>query len=237
MRIPLFLAGIVILSGIASGDLLHDNYPGDSYNSAKYMSAEKNTQIADSWVVDDATFASPVELQEIEWIGYRQVKSGSKTLTYSQAEYSIRTRTGTPGAHDFPLIPGAAQGEGSYTSTSLGLFQNETYELYSGKMVLPTPIALDPDEPFWFGVRLIGDASNQFLGRNFLVSAENQIGLDQGFAFNSEGWAGWIAVNTLPNFPQPTDFAFRLHGIVIPEPSSLILMLVAAGLTLARRRD
>lgn len=237
MRILKFALGASLaFSGIASADLLHDNYPGNTYNAAKYLSAEKNTQVSDSWVVDDATFEQPVQVQQIEWIGYRQIKSGAKNLTYTNAEYSIRTRTGSPGSFNFPLVSAGAQGSATYTTESLGLFQNDTYELYSGKITLPNAIELAANEPFWFGVRLIGDAANQFLGRNFLVSAQSQIGVDQGFAYNVEGWNGWIPVSPLPNFPDKTDFAFRVYGVVIPEPSSLLALLVMTGLVLAGRR-
>lgn len=237
MRTRTFAIGSVFaLAGIASADLLHDNYPANSYNSTKYLSAEKNTQVSDSWVVDDATFASEVRVEALEWIGYRQIKSGSKNLTYGQAEYSIRTRTGSPGSYNFTLVAGASQATASYTTTSLGLFQNGTYELYSGTLTLPVPIDLAEDEPYWFGIRLVGDASNQFLGRNFLVAANSQIGIDEGFTYNAEGWNGWLPASSMPNFPEKTDFAFRVHGVVIPEPSSLMALLVMTGLALAGRR-
>jgi hypothetical protein len=241
-----FFVGSILAAGVfapvsAFADLLHDNFPPDAthplgtYNETKFLSSEFNTQVEDTWVVDDAKFLTefPVIIQELEWVGIRQTKVGSLNLTYTNAGYSIRTRTGSPGSFDFPLVAPNAQGAVNYTAQVLASLPNNM-ELYLGKLTLSDPIQLDPGEDFWFGIRLIGDASNFNLGRNFMVSAINQIGVDEGFHFN-----GWLPASAFPGFAgQKTDFAFRVYGVEIPEPSTLAVLLLGTlvlGTRLRRR--
>src|SRR5438105_12102409 len=68
----LSLAGFVLCAS-AHADLIWDNFITQiaGYDNVTARSSERNSIITDSWTGDDAVFAQPVQVQALEWIGFR----------------------------------------------------------------------------------------------------------------------------------------------------------------------
>ena len=212
----------VCLGPLASADLLWDNYAiPNGWDGVTGLSSERDTLISDTWVVDDAIFEQNVIVQEIQWIGFRD----DKPLV--AADWIIMDT-------DFVVI--AEMQDAEFTRNDLGR-QLGRFELYEGSLTLPEGegVQLEPGR-YFIGTRLVGE----FLGRNFAATsatgAGNIFGESQayfkGVAF---GFDDWTPVNEVLSSGEPSDFAYRIIGTIVPEPASLILLVLGAAAALRRR--
>ena len=55
----------------AQPDLLWDNGDWDSWDHAKAVSSERNTEVPESWFVDDFMLVESATLRELRWLAVR----------------------------------------------------------------------------------------------------------------------------------------------------------------------
>lgn len=215
------LVASLALCPFAMADLLWDNYAvPNGWDGVTGLSSERATLISDSWVVDDAVFDQPVFVEEIQWIGFR----GDKPLV--AADYIIMDS-------EFQVI--AEVHDAPFSSNDLGV-QFFGFEMYEGSVTVSAPVELAPGQ-YFIGTRLVGE----FLGRNFAATSATGAQVIFGeseayFKSVSLGFDDWTAVNEVLASGEPSDFAYRIIGTVIPEPASLILLAIGVAAMLRRRR-
>lgn len=246
MRARFAVASLLLGVGsmVAHADILWDNYPADSYDATRHLSAERRTQVGPTletatWVIDDAHFDESVVVEAIEWVGNRQIRTSPPGFGYDSADYAIFERVVDPNSGEFTFNPILSVHDSDWSLLRDGLGTHEGYTTYEGRVDLAEGLALDPGE-YWFGVRLVGNEANFQTGRNFLASrsgAVNPDGIaDGGYIYNPGiyGDFEWHDSAGHPDFDdQPVDFAFRVVGV--PEPGSLCLLLIGAAAAIWRR--
>lgn len=210
----------LLMAPVAYADVIWDNYQGpDGYDHVTGLSNERATLISDSWLVDDAVFESPVIVEQIQWIGLRD-----NPQRFTGADYIIMDA-------DFNVL--AEMSDVAFTAQFL---TNEFgMQVYEGTVEV-TPLQLEPGQ-YYMGARLVdGD-----LGRNFILTsgtgAANVLGQTQAY-FKSVPFGAdvWTPVEDVLESHEPSDFAYRISGQIIPEPASLMLLLGGAALMLRRGR-
>lgn len=210
----------VCLCPLASADLLWNNYAmtPTGWDGVTGLSSERDTLISDTWVVDDAIFEQPVIVQEIQWLGFRDADP------LVAADYIIMD-------NQFQVI--AEVHDAPFSANDLGM-QLGRYELYEGTLTVAGGVELAPGQ-YFIGTRLVG----QFLGRNFAATSVTGDHLGQSEAYFKGvpfGFDDWTQVNQVLISGEPSDFAYRINGTIIPEPASLMLLAFGAAATLRRRR-
>ncbi len=220
---------VLSLATTAFGDILWNNYQGqDGFDGVDSLSSERNTNVTESWTVDDAVFSAQqfplgVEVNTIRWIGVR-----------------------TPGQNLFPLADLIIT-DASFNKIPIpnGLDQNQPYvveriipstafpnlEVYEARVAVPN-IVLAPGR-YYFGARLVGT----FFGRNFIATTGNGViqGQTEGY-FQSDFFGFTSFTPASQTFKAGvTDFAYQIEGRpLVPEPTTLVMAL--GGLLFALRR-
>ncbi len=244
MKSRVFLAVVSLACLAAAGaqaeTLLWDNYAGGidalPNNGAINMSSERNTQVVEStWVVDDAILnASPqqdVLLTRLNWYGARDAAYDP----YASADVIFLDRS-------FNILL-------ELDDLSFNIVQERDYldpfsRLYEGQVDFDVPVSVMNDlgtNSFYVGVRLVG--SQHLQGRNhFVVSSSDStlFGDTEGYikaaVFGAPDWRPasdvWYGAPT-PNINF--EFAFQLYGDIVPEPTSIGLLLIGAAALLRRR--
>lgn len=227
MSLPL---GMVLAGSAFAGgtQLLWDNYltPPDGYDGQNALSSDRNTQTQDSWVADDAVFGQIVRVDEIRWVGYREINGGGQ---YPAADVTVLDST-------FNTL--LEFNDASYTDSVLDTVQilGRTYQIYEGSVSLETFAGdreFDPGQ-YYFGTRLVGNT----LGQNFFATTGNgtlngqTIGFTRSPSFFQNNWT---PVSQVYGIEFNTDFAFQVRGVIVPEPAA-IAMLGAGALLFVRRR-
>ncbi len=233
---------LAISSSLASaetiGDLLFDNYlPNGSggWDGVSFFSSELTAAVATgddpepgSWAADDAVFAEQVIVQEIEWLGL--FKTGyeyvAEVLIMDDEFVEVAQFEGL----DFEAIE---TGE-----TFFGL------QRYDGSVELPDDgLVLDAGH-YYVAVRLENRTAGGALGggRNVMLGTStgdpnaptNPAGLTEGAVkIPAFGYDDWTLISDTGQ--DPVDYAYRIYGEVVPEPSALFLIL--SGVVFARRRQ
>lgn len=216
----LCLATIAALGGwnsVARADLLWDNYltAPDGHDHFTGLGSERRTQVGDAWTADDAVFGTAVRISEVRWIGVRDA-----TFPYATADVLV-----LDSARNIAFSANDVIYNSSIRGTDFGM---QTYE---GTITLPD-VTL-PAGQFYFATRLVGNS----LGRNFAASTGNTVrnGLSYGI-FRSEffGFPDWVSSGDALD-TGPTDFAFQLYGVSIPEPATLLLFALPFARLIRRR--
>jgi hypothetical protein len=219
MRYASIIAFIVLACSSASADLLWNNYlTNDSIDERTGLSSERETIIPDSWVVDDAVFIDPVEVESVSWFGAREPGA-----VYPAADLIVMDAQFNVVAEYADVVP---------TLVDMGdIFSGLT--LYEAKITLPEELSLDPGQ-YYVGTRLVGET----LGRNYALTTGNGTLNGQTEAyFRSEtfGEPDWVPVSWVLSVGQ-SDFAFQVDGTVVPEPASIVLLASGVLLVVLRRR-
>ena len=215
------LAVAIGLTPLASADLLWDNYAiPDGLDRVSGFSSERATLISDSWVVHDAVFETPVIVEQIQWIGLQ----GEEGTGFTGADYIIMDS-------EFNVVV-----EVSNVAFDANLSGDQFFgwDVYEGTVQVE-PVALDAGQ-YYFGARLV----NSHLGRNFAATSFSGADLIRG---DTEAYIrsvpfgidDWTPASQVVSSGIVSDFAYRIDGTVIPEPTSLILLLIGAAATLRRR--
>lgn len=215
------LVASLALCPFAMADLLWDNYTTpDPWDHVTGYSSERATLISETWVVDDAVFEQPVSIEEIQWIGARDDPE-----RFTGADYIILDA-------EFNVI--ADVRDQPFDAIVLGEDFDPPLEIYEGTVQVE-PILLDPGQ-YYFGARLV----DGHLGRNYAVTSFTGADLIRG-ATEAHilavpfGVDDWTPASQVLSSGIQSDFAYRINGTVIPEPASLILLLIGAAATLRRR--
>ncbi|TWT45487.1 hypothetical protein RAS1_19120 [Phycisphaerae bacterium RAS1] len=190
--------------GMAGGiTILLDNFltPPDGHDGLTGRSSERNSLVPDSWTCDDVTIETPVVLQGVAWVGYRDAG-----VTYASAEVII--------------LREEIEDRGAFLLTQVALIENLAPEFndtlpaqfdlvtYRG-VVAGLAVGLPPGH-YYVGVRLV----DSFLGRNYLATTGGGT-MGQGgqtigiFRSASLGSPEWVFVDELM---PATDFAVQLIG-------------------------
>ena len=239
MVIRNLLAAVVLSAGAAgalAGEIITwDNFPGNSYDTTRYYSSERNTLVGPSWVADDAMIEGviPAQVLSLEWIGLRQVLAAPKG--YDKADFAVFTRQ-SDGMGGFVFNEITSQMNVEWQLIEDGLATVGAFTAYRGRIdVSAYNVFVNPGEVF-FAMRLVGNPANGGTGRNFMVAAQNTNpeGHSEGaFLFNpAAGLSNFKPASFV--YGEPVDFAFKVT-YVIPEPSSVGLVLMGALGLLVRR--
>lgn len=255
MRYLISTVAIVLACSVAAqADLLWDNYlpggqdhlgtPGPGFDGLNVKSSERNTRIDDSWAGDDAYFTEQVSLQEIKWIGALAAEAGAEFVS---ADIIIFEEPDV-----FPIDPSAMGSLIRYQASDLTFdmdlgvwhqFDRGWRQMYEGTLSLPD-VVLDPGH-YFYAVRLVGN----YYGQNYIATTgsgsrhhehfqdaeEDTMGVFQSYSFLYPPYEPeWVHVDCVPG-TDATDYAYQLHGIVVPEPASLGILGLGL-LTLVRRR-
>ncbi len=232
MKRQFVVATLFALLGLVAGgqaEVIWDNFITDpehgGFDGLAYFSSERTASVSDSWAADDADFGDPVRIEAISW-------SATADLDHAYtAEFIILDEHFNP-LHELDQLDWTI--EDTY-GDEFG------YTAYTGRIDLQVPIELGIGH-YYYAVRL---ASETGAGRNLQLttgegwSGNGEINGQTGGAFQSthfyyQGWPDWaLIVDAYPGV-NDTDFAYRLHGEIIPEPASL-LALLTAGLLMRRR--
>lgn len=222
-----------------------DNYlsPGNSDGVAA-KSSERNTLVTNSWTGDDMVITASVRLQSISWMGLIEEVQGA---TYDTCDIIVFPRPA-----GFPTIPAdpnaviaSAMANGAYFTNVpfarvLGGMQ-QGLRVIEGTVTLPTEKLLAPGE-YYYAVRVVGTPG---LGRHFVATTGGHLdpanpiingqtmGVFQSSYFMYPDRPNWVTVDRVAP-GRPTDYAYRLNGLV-PEPASLMLLAVGAALFRWRR--
>ena len=235
----LMLTVTCLLTVVARADLLWDNYLSpDSYDHVAGLSSERNTFVTDSWTGDDALFVDPVTVQQISWIGMFE---DHPQATYDTVDIVIHAANpdplGPPIDSSVPAIAEFLDVPFSRTDITVefGL------QVYEGIADLPIDVDLMPGH-YYYSVRAVGINT----GRHYLattgghvdpsnpVIAGQTMGVFQSGFFNYAGHPDWVYVIDATMPARSSDYAYQLHGVVIPEPVSVGLL--ALGMLVLRRR-
>ncbi len=223
---------IVVVAALAAGVLAHaspiqtlwDNYlsPVPGYDRLGYFSSEVSASVPDAYAGDDAIFTGSVVIQEIKWLGMRNMAYtyGSAEVVILDASFSI--------LHSLTGL--------SYSSTTItdSAFP-WGYTPYEGTVAIPN--ILLPAGHYYFAVRLVsGTPDAPTGGRNFVLTTGggaihgNTMGVIRVPAFGAPNWT------LIGNYfgSRPTEYAYRIRGQMVPEPAGLLL-LVLGGLLAWRR--
>jgi hypothetical protein len=227
--LSIVVLGATAVAAHAGGStLLWDNYlsPGLGHDGLNALSSERNTVAVETWVVDDALFTDSVQILSLNWIALREIGMGAQ---YASADFVIL---------DDQFQPVVSLNDLSYSATEEGSLFG--LNLYEGTLTFGTAdagtddaIILGPGQ-YYFGVRLVG---NQLGGNYWATTGAGELnGMSYGFtkspAFGQPGWTPVADVYGI----EPTDFAFRVFGTIVPEPASFgVLALGALALTVRRR--
>jgi hypothetical protein len=213
----------------ARADLLWDNYHTgpNGHDGVSALSSERDTIIPQSWTADDATFDAGlypqgVAIQEVRWIGMSE-----DGATYGQADAIILDE-------NFNTVWEASGLSYTVLQTLPPNFANHT--TYEASVNI-TDVELGPGR-YYIATRLVGDSA---LGRNFVATTGEGVNFGNApnhteGAFRSDvfGFPQWTLVSQVP-LVATSDFAYQIHGVAIPEPAGLLL-IVTGGLALLRRR-
>lgn len=217
---------VVLAASASAGSVLWNNYltPGPGHDGVSALSSERQTLAAESWVADDTLFNNPVNIEEIRWIGYREIGTGGQ---YPLADLIILDGS-------FGTI--VELSDQSYTDSVIETQQilGRTYEIYEGVLNLGVNSQQLAAGHYYFGTRLVGNS----LGQNFFATTGNGTlnGTTQGYTRSPSFFQNqWTPVSDVYGIQFNTDFAFQVYGTVVPEPVSLVMML-GGGLCLMLRR-
>ena len=252
MRIRTLLGLACILSAsVAFADEVPwqwDNYltAGAGYDGVTATSSEFYTRAEDSWTGDDMIVDQTVDVTSISWIGALEREPGA---TFDSVEVIIFRDPGSMPADkdlvlgtyavDSPLIIGAG-GSGDLTMTDRAGEYLYGLQIYDGTATFDDAIRLTPGH-YYYAVRVRGNG----LGRAYVASTGNgatnahpgdSMGVFQSSTFDYPDPPGmedpWVYVDSLPN-SNASDYAYRINGIVVPEPAGFLLL--AFGVLVARR--
>ncbi|MGE0481627.1 MAG: hypothetical protein AB7Q17_14270 [Phycisphaerae bacterium] len=204
----LALALVLAMNDVARADLLWDNYrtAPDGYDGIAGVSSERRTEVSESWAADDFILAAPVLVQELRWIGFRD-----PSRTYLADVLIV----------DAELSAVLTLSDQAYGASVLGSAFD--LQVYAGTVAIPD-LNL-PAGRYYAAVRL----ADSDLGRNFVATTGNGVLHGETFAiFRSSffGFPDWVDASNAVD-TGPTELAYQVHGVVIPEPGagSLLLML------------
>jgi len=195
--------------GQASADLLWDN---GEWDRAKAISAERNTEVSESWLVDDLLLTDAVEVQSVQWLAMHSTgfdpTSVDVILLSSDLESIIELS------------------DLEYQSHPEGEFMGLEVERIT---INDFVINLDPGR-YFIGVRFVGDGT----GRAHAALQRPIHGVSESY-FRSEyfGLPDWVPVSELGL--GPLDAVFKVYGDIIPAPATLALALPCL-LAFRRRR-
>ncbi len=232
------LAGLLcaaVGSAIAHANIIWDNFPGDIYQPQRRFASEfipSATLARDAWTIDDFQFNQPTQLESFEWVGMRDF-----AFEYPLAEYAIYQAQRDKGGQISGFLP-LLGGSTGYIANSLAIVND--LDVYRARINLPQ-IQLAPGE-YFLGLRLVGSSIFRG-GRNFaVVSSSGSANVYGSTAFVRDPSLGGAFVNftpstLVPGSPDPVDVAFRINGIVIPEPATAMTSLVLLALLSRARRS
>jgi hypothetical protein len=252
--------GASLVAAPALGEMiLWDNFPPtaefpDGFDPAQRLTSERDTQIgfgpeAATWTIDDFHFPGEpggelfYELNRIEWVGVRELQE-RPGFGYDLADWAIFTRMprpGEPGEFDFAPLFSADDVVWTEEEDFGSVPGNSSLNLFRGSIDV-SGVALDPGVNYWVGVRLVGNEANQSggtAGRHFVaVGTGDPASIDEGYNFdpNFQLDPVWVRASDRNPFGDPLEFAYRLNATLVPEPSSLALLLIGAAFSRLRRR-
>lgn len=219
----IFAALIGLARGVTASDLLWNNYQGDAGFDGGALSSERNTVISDAWVVDDADFETPVEIDAIRWIGLRGDDFG-RQYQMDSADFLILD------AH----LGVVAEVHNTAFTPLRDILTDSVGRVFYEAQITVADLKLPAGE-YFFGTRLVDDG----LGRNRAATTGNHAtrGLSAGlFRAAPFGVDDFTPVQNVMSSGRPSDFAFQVYGTQVPEPATALL-LVLLGLRRAVREQ
>ncbi len=207
---PIILATLALAATtrLARADLLWDNGDWDSWDFGAGTSSERNTEVSESWIIDDFVLTEPVALRELEWLALRPI--GFDPVA---ADCILLTS-------EFDTI--VEYFDHAFTSDLKGIgFGHEVHELTIHNL----DIELAPGR-YYTGARFVGDGT----GRSWAAGQNTIRGVTQAYIRSDFlGYPDWEPA------PGGYDAVFKVYGDIIPAPATLVFALPCL-LALRRRR-
>ncbi len=210
---PLILAALALAATAtasqAQPDLLWDNGDWDSWDHGKGISSERNTQVPESWIVDDFILTEPVSLRELEWLAVRPI--GFDPVA---ADFILLTSEFDTIVEYFDL---------DFTSEFKGIeFGHEIHQL----TIRNLDIEMAPGR-YYTGARFVGDGTGRsWAAGQFTIFGDTVAYIRSDFL----GYPDWEPA------PGVIDAVFKVYGDIIPTPPTLFALTLPALLGLRRRR-
>lgn len=204
----LLLTGMWVSISSAASDLLWDN---GEWDGAKAISSERNTQVTESWLVDDFVIQSEVMIRDLEWLALRSVDARPTGVDLIVLDAGF-----APIVERFDLaFDDQFEGMG---------FGHEVHRLTLSNLDLPLQAGR-----YYIGARYVGDGA----GRAFAAGQFNLHGATEAY-FRSDyfGYPDWVPTYELGI--TPSDAVFKVYGDIIPAPPALAVVL--PGFLVFRRR-
>ncbi|MGD8452594.1 MAG: PEP-CTERM sorting domain-containing protein [Phycisphaerae bacterium] len=227
------VAIVIALASVSHAEIVYDNYPGDSFSSSDHYAC------GDIWFMDSTLYnAMRFDLAAGAYTDISvTLPLAHKTLFPEQFWYQVKiyAADGVPtNPDDFPgeMVAGTCLATIDALASDLGEFGEDE--------IVPTTFEFDSlvltgDAQYWLAVETDLDP----LGGIAWLLNENDIC----------GWNAWKLWDQESGDPFPETWllkddsaymgpnaAMRIEGTLVPEPSGLLLLLVAAG-AVARRRS
>ncbi|MFO0838665.1 MAG: PEP-CTERM sorting domain-containing protein [Phycisphaerae bacterium] len=232
-----FLSVVVLGLGLlptAFAGVVWDNYPGNTYKPTTRFASELipagQPVPRDALTIDDFFLAQPTQINSIEWIGMRDF-----AYEYPAAEYAFYQPQRDDGGQIIGFTQVFSQ-QAPYLAHSLAIVSD--LDVYRASVNTP-PVTLPAGE-YFVGLRLVGGGPLAG-GRNFAVVSQTGQGILGSTAYVRDPSLGppfdqFAPTTSLPTTPIAADVAFRLTGVVVPEPATLLGLLAGVAAFVRRGR-
>lgn len=235
------LIGVVAAS--ASAGLIFDNFGDGSYSA--FERSEANAGSGDMWILEDfyvsaATYPDGIALEEVRWVA--QVDE-SVTYTAQVAVFEYDSEGGT--FTEVSVLDIATVAFGSDAGENAVSFTDgpQAGTLLGSAKIADAGIVLDGGSHYFIGARLVGSGVGSHKIASIGDSADNEEDHNKSVAaadlFMGDGSPYNVPLQKVTEAPfnatDDNEFAYQIHGTIVPEPASVLLVVLGAAL-LARRR-
>ncbi len=161
------------------------------------------------FLADDILLNSLATIRSVRWWGFYDQDNPPASETFRMRFYDARPSDGLPGNVLFEesFLDPAREGTGQIVFTGV----DPQEHVYFVELV--TPFDLAANTPYWLEITQIGDLSTGFRW-------EDSVSGNREFAFRNSIFPDW-------DIATQSELAFQLS--TIPEPSTFILLLLAAA--------
>ena len=208
------LFGLLSLRIVAHGDVLYSQAPIRSELFGLRSHSENEQQAADVFQL-----SAPAVLEKVTWHGFLfPTPTGftDRSFQVRLLEGDLRAINPNP-IYNHRAVPTSAL---AYTVPN-----RPENPVYSFEMIVP-PVMLEANRYYWLSIVIDGQTDPYF------AWLESRPATVNAWAAVPRGGTEWVIGEG-----SFTDLAFSLEGTTVPEPSSIMLFLLAAGFVIMNARS